>query len=810
MSQGPFGDVPDVPGYRIVGRIGRGGFAVVYEAEQLSLGRAVALKMLMPELAGDRDLKRFDRERLLLSELSRHRHVVDVIDAGTTGEGQPFIVMRLYRRGSLAQALADRGPMWPGDVVSLAGKLAGALQAAHNLGVVHRDVKPENVLIADDGEPALADFGISVLSGPERTTTGNFFTMGHVAPEVLQRGEYGVASDVYALASTAFMLLTGHSAFARGNQFAQMRAIVEEPVPPIGRGDVPAGLEAVIARGMAKQPQDRYGSVVALAEAMSLAWHTASAAQVWSLPGCPSSPVPTGPARTPVPDDVRSAAPATLYAPVQDVPPSFPEAAPYPASVPAPAPATEQVSGAGQPTPPVPPALPGPEPGPSHDRLAEYPSRARRGESPGSRRARLVAVVAMLSAVPALVGITYLLGVPPGSALRSETVVAEPTVVIASDLSLQEYPDRTNPTNQAISFYLGQLGNRVGPHTVTLREHDIATPRWTRWDDATCKSVAEDHLKSTDEVAVIGPYNSGCAKLMIPILSGGRGGPIAMVSNGATDPGLTKSWGPGEPGKYYPTGMRNFARVVTTDDVQGKAAAIFAAKDLKAKRVFVTHDGMTYGKHVARAFSEAARAQGIAVVEGGQWNRAAADYRALFLKAKAAKVDAVFLGGAVTNGGLKVVRDKAAVLGSNQTVRLLAADGFAGEPKLAALPEAQGMYVTFPGLSPESIRRRGGAGSEFLNAYQREYGHDPADPYAIYGVAAAQVLVAAIEQSDGTRKEVLRTLFSEPGVTVPREKSVLGADTRIDPATGDVSIKDVTVETIKRNAETFETVVVVP
>jgi branched-chain amino acid transport system substrate-binding protein len=747
--------VEEVPGYRIGRCIGRGGFAVVHEAEQLSLGRAVALKMLMPERADEHDLRRFARERMLLSELSRHRHVVDVIDAGSTTGGRPFIVMRLYRRGSLAQALADGGPLAPGVAAGIVAKLAGALQAAHSLGVIHRDVKPENVLIADDGEPALADFGISVLAGPDGTT-GNLFTMAHAAPEVLERGEYGVASDIYALASTAYTLLAGRPPFAAGNQFALMRAIVENPVPPIGRAEVPPALEAAVLRGMAKRPQDRYPNVVRLADALLAAAGEQPAVAGGLVPGGGLDPGPRT-AACPEPQD------------------------------------------AGRPEPQAAP----PRRGGGLDR--DRPDGRGRG-----RRGPWLAAASAIVVAGLLVGGTYAAGLPPGSLLAQAAGARPAPIVLAADFSEQEDLPGSNATELALGLYLDRLHHTAGGHHVVLRPYDIGSPQHTRWDSAACEAAARRHVAAADEVAVIGPYNSGCAKVAVPILGQDPATAITAVSNGSTDPGLTKAWDAGEPAKYYPGGVRTFARMVTTDDVQGRAAATFAAGDLGVSKVFVLDDGGVYGRNVARAFAEAARANGITIAGSARWDRNAASYTGLFTAVKATGAGAVFLGGAVGANGLRLVQDKLAVLGDNQQVKLLAADGFAGEPRLARLAAAQGMYLTFPGLSPESIRRRGGPGSEFLDAYQAAHGADPADPYALYAVAAVQVVLAAVAQSDGTREGVRRAIFSAPGVTVRQAESVLGRDTRIDPATGDVSIKDVTIEVIKRNEETFETVESMP
>jgi branched-chain amino acid transport system substrate-binding protein len=851
VSQGPFGDVPVVPGYRIVRQIGRGGFAVVYEARQLETGCHVALKILVPELAGERDLQRFARERLLLAELGRHRHVVDVMEVGTTVGGQPFVVMGLYPRGSLARALKDEGPRGPGDVATLVGKLAGALQAAHDLGVVHRDVKPENVLIADDGEPVLADFGISLLCGPERTTGGNFYTMGHVAPEVLQRGEYGVLSDVYALASTSYMALTGRSAFARGTRSAQIRAIVEEPVPRIDRDDVPEDLKAAVVRGMAKQPGDRFASATDFADAVRAAWEAAAAAR--RRPGTDRFGAPARPRR---PDLRREAPPAAVRPrprgleadsrrpdvdrllqshrvgahrldadhlgagrrnPVRrSGPPAVLSRGeprqPSPAERLAPrmdapqqlrAPAQREGAAQRQPLPGPPPAQPPAPVEPAPDGPAEQ------------RGAPFAMVAAMLAAVPTLVAATFLLGVPPGAALRGEAageqpakLVSEPfptaaaapapgrTAVIAAHLSTRNSAG-ADPVGAAVEFYLHHVGDRAGGTVVELRRGDVTASRSSREDGAGCVSAARAHAAAGDEVAVLGPASSECARLMAPILASGGAGPMALVSHGAADPGLTANGDPGQRGRPHPSGRPTFARVVTTDDVQGRAAAAFATRDLGVRRVLVIHDGTVSGRRVARVFADTAKASGAAVVDGGTWSRSAAGNRALFTKARAAKVDGVFAGGAVLAGGGRLLRDKVAVLGNNQAVKLLTVGGSAVEPGLLALPEAQGMHVTFPGVSPASVRQRGGAGKEFLDAFRQEHGTDLTDPYALYGVAAVQVLMEAIERSDGTREGVRSALFSEPGVTVPREESVLGTDITIEPATGDVVVKDVTIHVVK-------------
>jgi branched-chain amino acid transport system substrate-binding protein len=236
-----------------------------------------------------------------------------------------------------------------------------------------------------------------------------------------------------------------------------------------------------------------------------------------------------------------------------------------------------------------------------------------------------------------------------------------------------------------------------------------------------------------------------------------------MVSHANTNPGLTKAWEPGEPDKYYPTGKRNYARVITTDDYQGSAAAQFAAQDLKLKRCFVLNDNQTYGQGVAKAFADEAAKQGITILGNEAWDAKQPNYTALFTRIKASNPDCVYLGGIFDNNGGQLVKDKVSVLGDNNKVKMLAPDGFTGYPDFQKLPQAQGTYLSFAGLSSEQLLEAGGPGAKLLNDYKAKYGAYPATDYALYGVAAIQVILKAIAQSDGTRKSITDQIFSGSG-----------------------------------------------
>ncbi|SDU94647.1 amino acid/amide ABC transporter substrate-binding protein, HAAT family [Microlunatus sagamiharensis] len=375
-------------------------------------------------------------------------------------------------------------------------------------------------------------------------------------------------------------------------------------------------------------------------------------------------------------------------------------------------------------------------------------------------------------------------------------------LIISTDLPLQGASASTSEsTNNLIQLYLDQVGGKAGNYNIKLQTYDDSTAAKGAWDDAACAKNATDHVANTNEVAVMGTYNSGCAKIELPTLNNDN---LLMVSHANTNPGLTKEWDPGEPGKYYPSGTRNFARVITTDDYQGVGAAAFAANDLKVKKAYVLNDNQTYGLGVARAFEENAQKNGIEIVGKGSWDAKQPNYTALFQSIKASGADIVYLGGIYDNNGGQLVKDKVSVLGPNDgAVKLLAPDGFTGYPDLLALDQSKGMYLTFAGLTQDQLVKAGGEGAKLLEAYQAKYNKAPDGSYPLYGVAAVQVILDAIAKSDGTRQSVTEQVLGGSGITIPADQSVLGKEIKIDPATGDTSAKDLTIEVVKDNKETF-------
>ena len=271
VSRAGRGAAEAVPGYRGLEPVGRGGFSTVYRARQVALDRVVALKVLDVDVDDPAVERRFLREVRLTSALTGHPHVVTVLDAGLTGRGEPYLTMEYFERGSLQERLAASGPLPVAEVLDIGVKIAGALEAAHRAGILHRDVKPQNILVSRFGEPALADFGIArLVVGVEPHTLVQALTPYHVAPEVLEGAEATAATDVYGLGSTLYQLLAGRPAFQRaGQDVAQLLLrIISEPWPEPARSDAPPALLAAIKRAMARRPEDRFASCATFAEAL--------------------------------------------------------------------------------------------------------------------------------------------------------------------------------------------------------------------------------------------------------------------------------------------------------------------------------------------------------------------------------------------------------------------------------------------------------------------------------------------------------------------------------------------------------------
>ncbi|MFC9554926.1 protein kinase [Rhodococcus sp. NPDC056960] len=247
-------------GFEDAQEIGRGGFGVVYRCTQVALDRTVAVKVLTADL-DEPNRARFLRKQRATGRLTGHPNVVTVLHVGVTDNGRPYIVMPFHAANSLDARIRRDGPLPLDEALRLGVKMAGALETAHRAGILHRDVKPANILITDYGEPALADFGIARIAGGFETTAGVVTgSPAFTAPEVVSGEAPTASADVYGLGATLFAVITGHAAFERrtGEQVvAQFLRIAAEPAPNPREHGIPDDVSAIIERAMAGTPESR-------------------------------------------------------------------------------------------------------------------------------------------------------------------------------------------------------------------------------------------------------------------------------------------------------------------------------------------------------------------------------------------------------------------------------------------------------------------------------------------------------------------------------------------------------------------------
>jgi hypothetical protein len=296
-------------GYRIERRLGRGGMGILYLALEPGLERRVALKLIAPEAAADEVFARRFAEESRIAASIEHPNVVPIYAAGEEG-GVPFIAMRFVAGSDLGRRLAREGRLASADAVALIVQIGNGLDAIHAAGLVHRDVKPANVLLSGsegDEHAYITDFGVArnVATNSGLTQTGRFVgTLDYVAPEQISGGEVDARVDVYALGCLLFKLLTGEVPFPRDGEAARLYAHLNDPppAPSLYVPEISMALDDVVVRAMSKQPEDRYPSAGDLGRA-------AEAALRGARVSIPERTVATGAAATRTAETVRTTPP---------------------------------------------------------------------------------------------------------------------------------------------------------------------------------------------------------------------------------------------------------------------------------------------------------------------------------------------------------------------------------------------------------------------------------------------------------------------------------------------------------------------
>jgi branched-chain amino acid transport system substrate-binding protein len=332
-----------------------------------------------------------------------------------------------------------------------------------------------------------------------------------------------------------------------------------------------------------------------------------------------------------------------------------------------------------------------------------------------------------------------------------------PTAKIVSDLPMQgANRQQTLTMVNAIRLALEQRDGMAGDVRIEYQVLDNSTAQAGQWDAAKCAENAQQAAQDEEIIGWIGPFNSGCAAVEIPILNEAG---LGMISPANTYIGLTKEGGePDEPEKYYPTGERNYARVIVADDKQGQAGAALMV-DEGFESVYILDDKETYGKGLADQFEQAARDQGIEVVGREGIDGSAPNFRSLMNKIATENPDAIYFGGIIENGAAQLIKDKVGAGMSNEEVAFIGPDGiFVDELISQAGDAAEGIYVTFGGL-PES--ELSAEGQEFVRMYEENY-DEPIQPYTAYAYEAANVMLDAIERAS-----------EEAGGDVPERQAVV-------------------------------------
>ena len=729
--------------YEIRAEVGRGGMGTVYLAHDPFLQRRVAIKVLAPHLVGQPGLiERFLREARAAARL-KHPHIVTIYDVGQEGSTYYF-VMEYVEGPSLAEALRQRGPMSPGGAVKLLRAVASALDYAHEQGLVHRDVKPGNILLGPGGEPALGDFGIARAAEDSRlTTTGTLVgTPEYMSPEQARGDEVDHRTDLYSLAIVAYELLGGQPPFGGGTPHGVLYRQVHEPPPslrrprPEGEGQGwPPAVDPVLRKALAKEPAERYETAAAFVEALAHALGAERpAAQV-----SPTEPASRGdePALPVASATAGRPTRAAHRPPVQDettvvVPGAGPGTAPTGGPDPARTAAAPR---------PIPPARP-----------VARPPRPRRRAWPW-----LVLALLVVLAGGALALVTLTDGREPG---LQDVPVAAPAATATLPAGPPPGPSATvaeafvcdDPAGCVdlaagqpilLGYLLVIAGSDAALGIDSWRGVELAVadrqeirghPLQLRGEDGGCNAegglmAANELARDPSLVAVVGTSCSNEAREAIPVLC--RAGiPLVSPSNTAVE--LT---GPDRPAEYW-----CYLRTATNDAAQGLAAAHFARQALGLSRAATIHDGSSYSQQLQEVFSREFEALGGTITGREQVAPREPNPRPVLTALARTEPQVLYYPIFVEAGG-PLTREARRTAGLGE-VALMGSDGLFSPDFLQAAGEAaRGFLWTSPDLAAF-----GPGYPDLVARYREQYGEMPIGPYHAHAYDAANLILDAIER----------------------------------------------------------------
>jgi len=384
-----------------------------------------------------------------------------------------------------------------------------------------------------------------------------------------------------------------------------------------------------------------------------------------------------------------------------------------------------------------------------------------------------------------------------GATLPHSSVLAEEaqTIKIVSNLPRTGSANaQTTSMVNGIKLAISEVGSKVGSFTLTYEDWDDASPERGQWDPALEAANADRAIRDPDVMALIGPYNSGAAKISSPKLN--QAG-MLQVSPAATWPGLTKPGvgEPNEPRVYRPSGRVTFFRVVPTDDIQGVVGAQWA-KELGAAKIYILHDRELYGKGVAEMFRKGATQLGLAVAGFEGIDSKASNYKSLVTKIKQLAPDLIYYGGTTQTNAGQLVKDLRA---GGVTAKFMVPDGCFETAFIVAAGKENlegSTYITFGGVPAQRLT---GRGAEFYRNYKKTYGIEP-EGYAVYGYEAAQVVLEGIRRA-GVKD---RTAILAAVASLKDFQGALG--TWSFDQNGDTSLRTMSGNTVENGAFKFNKV----
>lgn len=356
----------------------------------------------------------------------------------------------------------------------------------------------------------------------------------------------------------------------------------------------------------------------------------------------------------------------------------------------------------------------------------------------------------------------------------------------------------------SLQMALDDFGNAAGGYAInyTALDDGIAANNGS-WDAAAEAENATGVVNDPDAMVYIATYNSGAAAVAIPITNEAEPGPLAMISPANTYPGLTKE-SPnneeGEPERYYPTGIRNYMRVVPADDLQGPAAAAWAVESAGLSNAYVLHDNQLYGRGVAQAFHDTFEQLGGTNLGFEAFDPNAPDYLALMTSIASTGPDVIYVGAITNLNPGKLVQDLRSVMPASE-VTFIGPDGLVNQAFIDGAGEAaEGAYVTFAGLPPNALE---GAGEIWYNRIREVLGHEP-DAYAMYAYEAAVVAIQGLDQAQiNDRRAILDAMFATTNF-----QGLLGTWEFLE--TGDTSLTTVSLNQIQDGEIVFQEEIAAP